>query len=287
MAPHNPDLKSLVFWFWGTFKDNVYRNKPGSGEEFRLRVDLCVEEVPADTAESTSQMCFKHKSESAHFEHMRYAPKKRKPRNRVFINDAGNLREFEICLFKWCHIICQNVVYKLSKFHFRIFYQCWEISAEKCYTLFGPPCTCHRKWFASLFCVSAILPINLTTSFQFWRKLLFFLRKVTYFVLAKQIWIPYDFLKFPYEGKNLAAYAEEMPTTIYLQMETLKKSWRKVSISQGPLCVNRHSLPVVTIRPYGTATPWGVNRAPTSILRTSSCSGVAASCFLHARCCAQ
>ena len=100
MVPHNPDLKLLVFWFWGTFKDNVYRNKPGSGEEFRLRVDLCVEEVPADTAESTSQMCFKHKSESAHFEHMRYAPKKRKPRNRVFINDAGNLREFEICLFK-------------------------------------------------------------------------------------------------------------------------------------------------------------------------------------------
>ena len=22
MAPHNPDLKLLVFWFWGTFKDN-------------------------------------------------------------------------------------------------------------------------------------------------------------------------------------------------------------------------------------------------------------------------
>ena len=33
------------------------------------------------------------------------------------------------------------------------------------------------------------------------------------------------FVKFPYEGKNLAAYAEEMPTTIYLYMETLKKSW--------------------------------------------------------------
>ena len=27
--------------------------------------------------------------------------------------------------------------------------------------------TCHGKWFASLFCVSAIIPINLTTSFQF------------------------------------------------------------------------------------------------------------------------
>ena len=67
MAPHNPDLKLLVFWFWGTFKDNVYRNKPGSGEEFRLRVDQNVEEVPADTAESTPQMCYKHKSESAHF----------------------------------------------------------------------------------------------------------------------------------------------------------------------------------------------------------------------------
>ena len=49
---------------------------------------------------------------------------------------------------------------------------------------------CHRKWFASLFLV--ILPINLTSSSQFWRKLLFFLRRVTYFVLAKQIWIPYD-----------------------------------------------------------------------------------------------
>ena len=48
-------------------------------------------------------------------------------------------------------------------------------------------------------------------------------------------------------------------------------------ISKGPLCVNRHSLPVVTIRPYGTATPWGVNRAPTSSLSTSSCSGVAVS----------
>ena len=50
----------------------------------------------------------------------------------------------------------------------------------------------HRKWFASLFFVSIILPIHLTTSFQFWSKLLFFLSKVTYFVLAKQIWIPYD-----------------------------------------------------------------------------------------------
>ena len=28
-----------------------------------------------------------------------------------------------------------------------------------------------------------------------------------------------------YEGKKLATYAEEMPTTIYLHMETLKKSW--------------------------------------------------------------
>ena len=51
---------------------------------------------------------------------------------------------------------------------------------------------CHRKWFASLFCVLVILPINLTSSSQFWSKLLFFLRRVTYFVLAKQIWIPYD-----------------------------------------------------------------------------------------------
>ena len=61
----------------------------------------------------------------------------------------------------------------------------------------------------------------------------FFLRKVTYFVLAKQIWIPYDqnsifsFVEFPYEDKNLATYAEEMPTTIYLDMKTLQKSWSK------------------------------------------------------------
>ena len=49
--------------------------------------------------------------------------------------------------------------------------------------------------------------------------------------MAKQIWKPYhqnsifSFVEFPYEGKKLAAYAEEMPTTIYLDMETLKKSW--------------------------------------------------------------
>ena len=58
MAPHNPDLKLLVFWLRVTFKDNVC-NRPGSGHEFRLRVDLYVEEVPADTAERTPQMCFK------------------------------------------------------------------------------------------------------------------------------------------------------------------------------------------------------------------------------------
>ena len=39
----------------------------------------------------------------------------------------------------------------------------------------------------------------------------------------------FSFVKFPYEGNNLAAYAEEMPTTIYLDMET-KKVGRKVSI---------------------------------------------------------
>ena len=57
---------------------------PGTLQQLQTFFDLYVEEVPADTAESTPQMCFKHKSESAHFEHMRYAPKKRKPRNRVF-----------------------------------------------------------------------------------------------------------------------------------------------------------------------------------------------------------
>ena len=30
----------------------------------------------------------------------------------------------------------------------------------------------------------------------------------------------FSFVEFPYEGKNLAACAEEMPTTIYLHMET-------------------------------------------------------------------
>ena len=32
----------------------------------------------------------------------------------------------------------------------------------------------------------------------------------------------FSFVEFPYEGKKLAAYAEEMPTTIYLHMETQK-----------------------------------------------------------------
>ena len=59
---------------------------------------------------------------------------------------------------------------------------------------------------------------------------------MNYFVLAKQIRIPYDqnsifsFVEFPYEGKKLAAYAEEMPATIYLHMETLKKVGCKVVI---------------------------------------------------------
>ena len=55
---------------------------------------------------------------------------------------------------------------------------------------------------------------------------------MTYFVLAKQIWIPYEknpifpFVEFPYEGKKLVAYAEERVCTIYLHMETLKKVGR-------------------------------------------------------------
>ena len=59
---------------------------------------------------------------------------------------------------------------------------------------------------------------------------------MTYFVLAKQIRISYDqnlifsFVEFSYEGKKLAAYAEEMPTTIYLHMETLNKVGREVPI---------------------------------------------------------
>ena len=44
-----------------------------------------------------------------------------------------------------------------------------------------------------------------------------------------QLTVPYDqnsfvsLVKFPYEGKKLAAYAEEMSTTIYLHMETKKR----------------------------------------------------------------
>ena len=37
-----------------------------------------------------------------------------------------------------------------------------------------------------------MLSINLTTSFQYSSKLLFFLNIVTYFVLSKQIWILND-----------------------------------------------------------------------------------------------
>ena len=40
----------------------------------------------------------------------------------------------------------------------------------------------------------------------------------------------FSFAEFLYEGKKLAAYAEEMPTTIYLHMETLKKVGREVFI---------------------------------------------------------
>ena len=40
--------------------------------------------------------------------------------------------------------------------------------------------------------------------------------------------IIFSFVEFPYEGKKLAANTEEMPTTIYLHMETLKKVVRKV-----------------------------------------------------------
>ena len=40
----------------------------------------------------------------------------------------------------------------------------------------------------------------------------------------------FSFVEFLDESKKLSAYAEEMPTTIYLHMETLKKVGRKVSI---------------------------------------------------------
>ena len=71
--------------------------------------------------------------------------------------------------------------------HFPIF-RPWNTNSQTCTKyLLVIVLTCnsellvlHRKWFASLFWIRAILPINLATSFQFWRKLLFFLRKVTY-----------------------------------------------------------------------------------------------------------
>ena len=40
----------------------------------------------------------------------------------------------------------------------------------------------------------------------------------------------FSFTEFPDVAMKLAAYAEEMPTTIYLHMEALKKVGRKVSI---------------------------------------------------------
>ena len=52
----------------------------------------------------------------------------------------------------------------------------------------------------------------------------------------------FSFVKFPCEGKKLAAYAEEMPTTIYLHMETLKKVGHKVSIFV--LTIRNKSLPI-------------------------------------------
>ena len=53
---------------------------------------------------------------------------------------------------------------------------------------------------------------------------------MTYFICQNKYEYPttkirfFPFIEFPYEGKKLAAYAEEMPTMIYLHMET-KKSW--------------------------------------------------------------
>ena len=56
--------------------------------------------------------------------------------------------------------------------------------------------------------------------FQFSRKLLFFLRKKIISYWQNKYEYPtteirfFSFVEFRYEGKNLAAYAEEMPTTI-------------------------------------------------------------------------
>ena len=48
---------------------------------------------------------------------------------------------------------------------------------------------------------------------------------MTYFVFTTKIRI-FRFVEYPYEGMKLAVYAEEMPTTIYLHMETLRFLWR-------------------------------------------------------------
>ena len=45
-------------------------------------------------------------------------------------------------------------------------------------------------------------------------------KKIEYLTAKIQF---FSFVEFPYEGKKLAVYADEMPTTIYLHnMETLK-----------------------------------------------------------------
>ena len=69
-----------------------------------------------------------------------------------------------------------------------------------------------------------MLSINLTISFQYSSKLLFFLNIVTSFVLSKHIWILYDqlFKEFPYKGKSLSASLQHRRPTSCLHKEILR-----------------------------------------------------------------
>ena len=91
-------------------------------------------------------MCFERGG--VHFEHMRCVQIQRETQISCFfiINDAGTPSTFEFCFFflNGCHIFCQNVLYKLTKFHFRIFYQLQKL-VPKIVSLFCPPPCKHSQ----------------------------------------------------------------------------------------------------------------------------------------------
>ena len=77
-----------------------------------------------------------------------------------------------------------------------------------------------------IFFFLAMLSINLTISFQYSSKLLFFfLNIMTYFISSKQIWMLYDehFLKYPYEGNSLSASLQHRRPTSYLHKAILRR----------------------------------------------------------------